>query len=203
MRLGCRHRELDLMNENAMTKNNQTAGSSCASTLMQDNRMATMERSASEALDVKAEIARLAALSPIEYDRERKASALALGIRLETLGQADRFGWYGSGPIMSAPTLNFSKLANTASNLRSLLASKNWTSNPRLEKAARARARARFAFRERMRCALIESDPESQADIRRRMALALAGPDERAPESIKAKASDDPVWGADTLFGTL
>jgi hypothetical protein len=54
-------------------------------------------------------------------------------------------------------------------------------------------------FRERMRCTLIESDPESQADIRRRMALALAGPDERARESIKAK-KNEPEWAEGTLF---
>jgi putative DNA primase/helicase len=76
------------MNENAMTKNNQTAGSSCASALMQDNRMATMENTASEGLDDKAEIARLAALTRIEYDRQRKDAAQALGIRVETLDDA-------------------------------------------------------------------------------------------------------------------
>jgi site-specific DNA-methyltransferase (adenine-specific) len=43
------------------------------------------------------------------------------------------------------------------------------------------------AWREGMRALLIEAEPEYQADIRRRMALALAGPDERNRESIKAK----------------
>jgi site-specific DNA-methyltransferase (adenine-specific) len=43
------------------------------------------------------------------------------------------------------------------------------------------------AWREGMRAVLIEAEAEYQADIRRRMALALAGPDERVRESIKAK----------------
>jgi site-specific DNA-methyltransferase (adenine-specific) len=43
------------------------------------------------------------------------------------------------------------------------------------------------AFREGFNAVLIESEPEYQADIRRRMALVLAGPDERSRESIKAK----------------
>jgi site-specific DNA-methyltransferase (adenine-specific) len=46
---------------------------------------------------------------------------------------------------------------------------------------------AEAAFREGMRCELIEAEPEYQNDVRRRMALVLAGPDERARESIKAK----------------
>jgi site-specific DNA-methyltransferase (adenine-specific) len=43
------------------------------------------------------------------------------------------------------------------------------------------------AWREGMRAELIEAETEYCADIRRRMALVLAGPDERARESIKAK----------------
>jgi len=43
------------------------------------------------------------------------------------------------------------------------------------------------AFRVGMRAVLIEREEEYQADIRRRMKLAAAGPDERARESIKAK----------------
>jgi site-specific DNA-methyltransferase (adenine-specific) len=43
------------------------------------------------------------------------------------------------------------------------------------------------AWREGMAAVLIEAEAEYQADIRRRMALALAGPDERQRESIKAK----------------
>jgi site-specific DNA-methyltransferase (adenine-specific) len=43
------------------------------------------------------------------------------------------------------------------------------------------------AFREGFNAVLIESEPEYQADIRRRMALMMAGPDERLRESIKAK----------------
>lgn len=42
------------------------------------------------------------------------------------------------------------------------------------------------AFREGMRAVLIEREPEYQSDIRRRMSLALGGPEERKRESIKA-----------------
>jgi DNA modification methylase len=48
------------------------------------------------------------------------------------------------------------------------------------------------AFREGMRAILIEREAEYQDDIRRRMKLALAGPDERRRESIKAKTKDEP-----------
>ncbi len=48
------------------------------------------------------------------------------------------------------------------------------------------------AFREGFRAVLIEREPEYQADIARRMALCLAGPDERKHESIKARLGDDP-----------
>jgi DNA modification methylase len=43
------------------------------------------------------------------------------------------------------------------------------------------------AFREGFNAVLIEREPEYQADIRRRMALCMSGPDERARESIKAR----------------
>ena len=59
---------------------------------------------------------------------------------------------------------------------------------------------AEAAYREGMYCILIERETEYQADIRRRMALVLAGPDERARESIKAKLKDKPV-DAGPLFG--
>jgi site-specific DNA-methyltransferase (adenine-specific) len=49
------------------------------------------------------------------------------------------------------------------------------------------------AFREGFKAILIEREPEYQADIRRRMALVLAGPDERKRESIKAKLKDKPA----------
>ena len=52
---------------------------------------------------------------------------------------------------------------------------------------------AEAAWREGMNCVLIEREKEYQADIQRRMKLCLAGPDERARESIKAKTKDDPV----------
>jgi site-specific DNA-methyltransferase (adenine-specific) len=45
------------------------------------------------------------------------------------------------------------------------------------------------AWREGMRAVLIEAEPEYQADIARRMALAFAGPDERLRESIKARGT--------------
>lgn len=56
------------------------------------------------------------------------------------------------------------------------------------------------AIREGMRAILIEREPEYQDDIRRRMKLAMSGPDERARESIKAKMKDQPI-DAGPLFG--
>jgi len=49
------------------------------------------------------------------------------------------------------------------------------------------------AYREGMRSVLIEREEEYQADIRRRMKLAMAGPDERARETVKAKMKGKPV----------
>jgi hypothetical protein len=49
------------------------------------------------------------------------------------------------------------------------------------------------AYREGCRAVLIEREEEYLADIRRRMALVLAGPEERARESIKAKVKDKPA----------
>jgi site-specific DNA-methyltransferase (adenine-specific) len=43
------------------------------------------------------------------------------------------------------------------------------------------------AYREGCSAILIEREPEYQADIRRRMGLVLAGPDERLHATIKAK----------------
>lgn len=48
------------------------------------------------------------------------------------------------------------------------------------------------AFREGFNAILIERESEYQADIRRRMALCMAGPEERKRESIKAKIGDVP-----------
>jgi DNA modification methylase len=48
------------------------------------------------------------------------------------------------------------------------------------------------AFREGFDAILIEREEEYQADIRRRMALCMSGPDERSRESIKAKTKDQP-----------
>lgn len=58
------------------------------------------------------------------------------------------------------------------------------------------------AFREGCRAVLIEREADYQQDIARRMALALAGPDERKRESIKAKEGDKP-FEAGSLFGNL
>jgi site-specific DNA-methyltransferase (adenine-specific) len=57
------------------------------------------------------------------------------------------------------------------------------------------------AYREGMRAVLIEREAEYQQDIRRRMALVLAGPDERSRESVKARGrkqdlSDLPLFAA-------
>jgi site-specific DNA-methyltransferase (adenine-specific) len=48
------------------------------------------------------------------------------------------------------------------------------------------------AWREGFSAVLIEREAEYQADIRRRMALFLSGPDERARASIKAKMAGKP-----------
>lgn len=56
------------------------------------------------------------------------------------------------------------------------------------------------AWREGFKAVLIERETEYQEDIRRRMALALSGPDERAREAIKAKLKDKPI-DAGPLFG--
>jgi site-specific DNA-methyltransferase (adenine-specific) len=64
---------------------------------------------------------------------------------------------------------------------------------------------AEACYREGMRCTLVERETEYQADIRRRMALCMAGPDERARESIKAKKLPEdhgPLFGGQpTLEG--
>ena len=55
------------------------------------------------------------------------------------------------------------------------------------------------AFREGMRAVLIEAEAEYRADIRRRMGLAMAGPDERTRASIKAKnlpRDDGPLFAS-------
>jgi site-specific DNA-methyltransferase (adenine-specific) len=49
------------------------------------------------------------------------------------------------------------------------------------------------ALREGFNAVLIERETEYQNDIRRRMKLALSGPDERKRESIKAKTKDQPA----------
>lgn len=56
------------------------------------------------------------------------------------------------------------------------------------------------AWREGMRAVLIEREAEYQNDIRRRMALCLAGPDERARESLKAAGKAQTIENL-PLFG--
>lgn len=59
---------------------------------------------------------------------------------------------------------------------------------------------AEAAYREGFNAVLIEREPEYQADIRRRMALILAGPDERKRESTKARGKTEhagPLFGDD------
>jgi site-specific DNA-methyltransferase (adenine-specific) len=58
------------------------------------------------------------------------------------------------------------------------------------------------AFREGRRAILIEREAEYQEDIRRRMRLCLAGPEERARETIKQKTKDAAI-DAGPLFGGL
>lgn len=52
---------------------------------------------------------------------------------------------------------------------------------------------AEACFREGMSCIAVERESEYQADIRRRMALVMAGPDERSRESIKARTAGHPI----------
>jgi site-specific DNA-methyltransferase (adenine-specific) len=58
------------------------------------------------------------------------------------------------------------------------------------------------AFREGFNAVLIERETEYQADIRRRMALVMSGPEERKRESIKAKLGSVP-FEAGSLFSGL
>lgn len=55
------------------------------------------------------------------------------------------------------------------------------------------------AWRRGFNAVLIESEPEYQNDIRRRLSLCMAGPEERKRESIKAKVGDLP-FEAGSLF---
>jgi site-specific DNA-methyltransferase (adenine-specific) len=56
------------------------------------------------------------------------------------------------------------------------------------------------AFREGFKAVLIEREEEYQEDIRRRMRLVMAGPEERARESIKAKTKEQDI-DLGPLFG--
>ena len=58
------------------------------------------------------------------------------------------------------------------------------------------------AFREGMRCVMIEREEGFVADIRRRISLLLAGPEERSHAAIKAKIADGRIKDdAGPLFG--
>ena len=58
------------------------------------------------------------------------------------------------------------------------------------------------AIREGVHAVLIEREAEYQEDIRRRMKLALAGPEERQREAIKAKLKDKPIDPGPLFGGT-
>ena len=58
-------------------------------------------------------------------------------------------------------------------------------------------------IREGMRAVLIEREAEYQNDIRRRMRLAMSGPDERSREAIKAKLGDKPVDAGPLFSGRM
>ena len=58
------------------------------------------------------------------------------------------------------------------------------------------------AFREGFHAVLIEREAEYIADIRRRMALVLSGPDERAREAIKERTKDKPIDAGPLFRGT-
>lgn len=58
------------------------------------------------------------------------------------------------------------------------------------------------AFRRGFGAILIEREPEYQADIRRRMALCVAGPEERKRESLKAKFGDQ-AFEPGSLFAAI
>jgi site-specific DNA-methyltransferase (adenine-specific) len=57
------------------------------------------------------------------------------------------------------------------------------------------------AFREGMRAVLIEREPEYLKDIERRIELLMAGPDERAFKSQRAKQQNRKEMDAGPLFG--
>ena len=58
------------------------------------------------------------------------------------------------------------------------------------------------AVREGFNAVLIEREEEYQTDIRRRMALCLSGPDERARESIKARTAGQPIDAGPLFAGS-
>lgn len=58
------------------------------------------------------------------------------------------------------------------------------------------------AFREGMSAILIEREEEYQADIRRRVSLCMAGPDERKREIVKTKTADKPADHGPLFGGT-
>jgi site-specific DNA-methyltransferase (adenine-specific) len=58
-------------------------------------------------------------------------------------------------------------------------------------------------LREGMRAILIEREAEYQDDIRRRMRLAMSGPDERSREAIKARMGDKPIDAGPLFSGRI
>jgi site-specific DNA-methyltransferase (adenine-specific) len=58
-------------------------------------------------------------------------------------------------------------------------------------------------LREGMRAVLIEREAEYQNDIRRRMRLAMSGPDERSREAIKARMGDKPIDAGPLFSGRI
>ena len=61
---------------------------------------------------------------------------------------------------------------------------------------------AEASWREGMQTILIEREAEYQADIRRRIALCLSGPDERSRESMKARQAGQPTDHGPLFGGT-
>jgi site-specific DNA-methyltransferase (adenine-specific) len=148
----------------------------------------------------------LAAFPPSDGggDIHRRSSPKTGGIYGEFSGEDDR--WSGYGDAGSAARFFYTAKADADDRI----GSKHPTVKPVdlmqwlvrlvtpkggivLDPFAGTGTTAEAAFREGMRCVLIEREEEYQADIRRRMALVLAGPEERKRESIKAKHKDRPI----------
>ena len=68
------------------------------------------ENPTAEPVDEKAEIARLAALSLLDYDREREAVAHKLGVRTTTLDKAVKSARGGGGATGQGQTIEFEEI---------------------------------------------------------------------------------------------